>query len=105
MAQERVDIEQRARSRSYKLEEHVEDAEERASRLKRLEATEEHERWKDRITFITVLCSVVVIGAVCLWVSVDGRFSAEQQRWSTSLLTSLITGFLGYLTGKASRPS
>lgn len=65
------------------------------------EEKDKHERWKERWTLVAGTVIVFVIGAFCLWVIYEDKFT--EKTWATSLLTSMITGIIGYMTGKSSR--
>jgi VIT1/CCC1 family predicted Fe2+/Mn2+ transporter len=80
-----------------------EDPDERAARLRIEEAEAAHKRRKD--TALHGL-SFIVIG-VALWLCVraiikDGA-TAEDARWAVPLLTAIVTGLVGYITGRASK--
>jgi uncharacterized membrane protein YkvI len=81
----------------------VELVEERTSRLKREEADATHQRWRASILFYVGITVGVVVGGLCMWAALDSSFAPDTQKWAAALVTSLMTGVLGFLTGKNSR--
>ncbi len=87
----------------YKVEiASTETSEERASRLRREEAEAAHQRWKSTGLFVVGLVCALTVGGLCLWAALDQSFPADTRTWASSLVTSMITGIVGYLWGKQS---
>lgn len=80
-----------------------EDDDERRSRLMREEARDRFQQWRDEWMFKIGCVAVSLVGGVCLWMSVDLDFSADQQRWAQSTIASMITAVLGYLVGRGTK--
>jgi hypothetical protein len=80
-----------------------ESADERISRLHREEADATHERWRTSILFGVGILVALVVGGLCLWATLDTSFSADTQKWAAAIVTSMMTGFVGFLTGKNSK--
>src|SRR5688500_14965522 len=74
--------------------------EERTSRLRREEAEASHQRWRTSIFFYTGLTAAVIVGGICLYAALNSTFTTDQQRFAGSIVTLLIGGVAGYLTGK-----
>lgn len=62
-----------------------------------------HRRRKDLALFMFALLGAGAIGAYCLWVLIEPSTSADDKKWAQSVLTAIITGLIGYLTGKSAR--
>src|SRR2546423_157781 len=67
--------------------------------LERLDAT--YRRRKDWLLFRVTLFAAVILGGVCLLVIFTQSLGPEHRNWATATLTSLITGAIGYLSGKS----
>lgn len=81
----------------------AESPEERSSRLRREEAEAAMKLWKEQCLFIIGVGIALAIGGFCLWATLDQSFSIEQQKWGMATITSMITGIIAYLCGKASK--
>ena len=76
---------------------------ERASRLKLAEAEAAHQRQKDFYMFVVTIGVVIVAFCASLFVTLSDRFDAEMKKMAIPLLTLIVGGLLGYLTGKSSK--
>ena len=59
-----------------------------------------HHRRKDLLLVSVALLGLCVIGFFCLWVLMSSTTSADDKKWAQSVLTAIVAGFIGYLTGK-----
>jgi hypothetical protein len=59
-----------------------------------------HRRRKDLLQLSVALLGMGAIGFFCLWVLMSPTASADDKKWAQSVLTALVAGFIGYLTGK-----
>ena len=76
---------------------------ERESRLEIERANAAHKR---RIDFALHIAAFVVVGvalSLCVWAIVREGSTAEDKRWATTLLTAIVTGFVGYVTGRSTK--
>jgi hypothetical protein len=76
---------------------------EREARLEIERATAAHKR---RIDFALHIAAFVVVGvalSLCVWAIVRDGSTAEDKRWATTLLTAIVTGFVGYVTGRSTK--
>jgi hypothetical protein len=76
--------------------------EEIAFKLSREESDAKYHRIKDLILFIAVLLGVSVIVYVCLNTAINNSTTPDDKKWATSILTAIVSGGVGYLTGKRS---
>jgi hypothetical protein len=76
---------------------------ERDARLRREEADAEHQRRIEGLIVRTILVTVSVAAAICFWIVLVPGQSAENAKWATTLLTTIVSGGLGYMTGKNSK--
>src|SRR4028118_1925048 len=81
----------------------TESPEEQTSRLRIEEAEAAHRRRQEIWVLGAVLITVAIAVGISLWVIVGLGYSAENMKWATTLLTSIISAGIGYVTGKASR--
>jgi len=80
--------------------------EEPAERSSRLEIEKANATHKRRIEFALHIAAFVVVAvglALCVWAIVKADSDAEQRRWATTLLTAIVTGFVGYVTGRSTK--
>jgi multidrug resistance efflux pump len=74
---------------------------EREARIAIEKADAAHKR---RIDFALHIAAFAVAGValiLCIWAIVRESSSAEDKRWATTLLTAIVTGFVGYVTGRS----
>lgn len=55
---------------------------------------------KDVVLFFVALLLILGVCFFCIYVLVDHSFSIDDKKWATSILFSIVSAFLGYLTGK-----
>lgn len=80
--------------------------EEPAEREARLEIEKANAAHKRRIDFALHIAAFVVVGValcLCVWAIVGENSAAEDKRWATTLLTAIVTGFVGYVTGRSTK--
>lgn len=57
-------------------------------------------RCKDMVLFSVALFLILCVFFFCLYVLMNSNFSADDKKWSTVVIFSIISSLLGYLTGK-----
>lgn len=80
--------------------------EESAEREARLEIEKADAAHKRRIDFALHVAAFVVVGValcLCVWAIVREGSTTEDKRWATTLLTAIVTGFVGYVTGRSTK--
>ncbi len=99
MSQNRIDLSQLREQ--YKLEiTSIELPEEIAARLRKEEADANAQRQRTSVFFYVGLASAVIVGGICLYAALSSDFTTDQQRFAGSIVTLLIGGVAGFLTGK-----
>lgn len=80
-----------------------EEPDQRESRIRIEEADAAHRRRKDLLFSISAL--VIIGGALCLcaWGIVREGSTASDKVWAVPLLTGIVTGFVGFVTGRATK--
>ena len=73
------------------------------SRLRREEADAEHQRYKDRIITWSVIITVAVVSSYSLVLTALPWTGPEAAKWATTILTTVVAGGVGYMTGRGSR--
>ncbi len=76
---------------------------EREARLELEKANAAHKR---RIDFALHVAAFVVVGvalSLCVWAIIRESATAEDKKWATTLLTAIVTGFVGYVTGRSAK--
>lgn len=59
-----------------------------------------HRRRKDLLLLSVALLGLCAIGFFCLWVLMSPTASTDDKKWAQSVLTAIVAGLIGYLTGK-----
>ena len=80
--------------------------EEPSEREARLEIERANAAHKRRIDFALHIAAFVVVGvalSLCVWAIVRESSTSEDKRWATTLLTAIVTGFVGYVTGRSTK--
>lgn len=80
-----------------------EDPAERDSRLRREEADAAHSRRKDFALHVVTFFVIAVTFTVCAYLILAAPGNTEQNKWATATLTSIVTGLVGYVTGKSQK--
>ena len=60
-------------------------------------------RFKDYVLFAVAIGFLAALFGYCLYVVICQIGSADNIKWSTSILTLIAGGFIGYLTGKSQK--
>jgi hypothetical protein len=76
---------------------------EREARLEIEKADAAHKRRIDLALHIAAFVAVGVALCLCVWAIVRENSTAEDKRWATTLLTAIVTGFVGYVTGRSTK--
>lgn len=79
------------------------DPAERESRLKREEADAAHQRRKDLALHIITFGVIAAAFCICAYVVLNDTAGREETRWATAMLTSIVTGLVGYVTGRSAK--
>jgi hypothetical protein len=61
---------------------------------------------KRRIDFALHIAAFIVVGValcLCVWALVRESSTIEDKRWAATLLTAIVTGFVGYVTGRSTK--
>jgi hypothetical protein len=80
--------------------------EEPAEREARLVIEKANAAHKRRIDFALHVAAFVVVGvalSLCIWAIVRASSTIEDKKWATTLLTAIVTGFVGYVTGRSTK--
>jgi heme A synthase len=80
-----------------------EDPSEREARLEIETANAAHKRRIDFALHIAALVVVCVALCLCVWAIVRESSTVEDKRWATTMLTAIVTGFVGYVTGRSTK--
>ena len=99
MSQNPLDLNQLSQRYAVEIKS-VELPEERAARLRQEEADAYHQRLRTSIFFYVGLATAVIVGGICLYAALSSDFTTDQQRFAGSIVTLLIGGVAGFLTGK-----
>ena len=79
----------------------AEDELKKTSRLRLEEAHALHTRQKEWLIYkLTALILLIVVG-LCTWIILSKGLANDEGKLALGLLTSVITGLVGYVTGKA----
>jgi hypothetical protein len=74
-----------------------------AARLQAEKAKSDHDLRKDYALFLVVLGIVVVATLACLFIVLSNSYPANIQNAAMALLAAIVSGGVGYATGKSSR--
>ena len=80
-----------------------EDPAERDARLRMEEADAEHRRRKELALHVVTFVVIGVALALCVWAIVKKNSTPEDTKWAVPLLTAIVTGLVGYVTGRSSK--
>lgn len=83
----------------------IEEAAERESRLKISEADAVHQRRKELILYSLTSGVIAVTVLLCAWIILRKGISTEDGKLALALLTAIVTGLVGYVTGQAAKKS
>lgn len=62
-----------------------------------------HQRLRDKAILVFVLIIVGLVSLLCISVVVIPGAPPENVKWATTLLTTIVAGGLGYMTGKGAK--
>lgn len=74
---------------------------EQAARLTEEGETARHRRKMETVKTVSLALSLASVGAVCLWLILSSA-NEKNVEWARSVLTAIVTGTVGYLTGQKS---
>ncbi len=80
-----------------------EDVSERETRLRISEADAMHQRQKERLLYRLTFAVIVIVVILCSWVVLRKGLSTDDGKLALALLTSIVTGLVGYVTGKSAK--
>ncbi len=76
---------------------------ERNARLELEKADAAHKRRIDLALHITTLAIIAATFGVCAYIILARTFSSDTDKLAAALLTAIVTGLVGYVTGRASK--
>lgn len=104
MSQSNLDLNEFVRTQTFKMSlATVEDSAERESRLRVEEANAAHQRRKEMLLYSVTIGVVSIVVILCAWVILQKGLATEDGKLALALLTSIVTGLVGYATGRASK--
>lgn len=80
-----------------------EEPDQRDSRIRIEEAEAAHRRRKDLLLSSSALVVIGVALCLCVWAVVREGSNASDKEWAVPLLTAIVTGLIGYVTGRATK--
>ncbi|HEX8129393.1 MAG TPA: hypothetical protein VF527_09850 [Pyrinomonadaceae bacterium] len=80
-----------------------EEPDQRDSRIRIEEADAAHRRRKDLLLSSSALVVIGVALCLCVWAIVREGSAASDREWAVPLLTAIVTGLIGYVTGRATK--
>jgi hypothetical protein len=80
-----------------------EDPAERDSRLRREELDAVHQRRKELALHVVAFVVIGVALSLCVWVIVRNSSPPDDKKWAELLLTAIVTGLVGYVTGRSTK--
>jgi len=60
-----------------------------------------HKRWRSTTLFAVTLVGLGFIFWLCVRTLSNPQASQDDKKWATALITSIVSGSVGYITGKA----
>lgn len=104
MPDQKVDLTEIISNPSFKFSVMTnEDASERETRLRIAEADAAHQRQKELLLYRLTAGVIAVVVLICAWIVLRRGLSTEEGKLALALLTSIVTGLVGYVTGQASK--
>jgi hypothetical protein len=64
-------------------------------------AEAKHKRWRSTTLFAVTLIGLGFVFWMCLRMLGNPQASQDDKKWATALITSIVSGSVGYITGKA----
>ncbi len=103
MDDKRLDLNELIRQPSLKFTaSSIEDVAERESRIRIEEATALHTRQKEWLVYRLTALILLIVVVLCTWVILSKGLANDEGKLALGLLASIVTGLVGYVTGKAS---
>lgn len=104
MNQSNLDLNEVVRNQTFKFSlATTEDSIEKESRIRIEEANAAHQRQKELLLYRLTGCVILLSVALCCWTVLRKGLAAEEGKLALALLTSIVTGLVGYATGRASK--
>lgn len=104
MSRNNLDLSELAVNQAVKISiASVEGIPERESRLRIEEANAAHQRKKEMLLYGVTIGVISIVVLLCAWVIMRKGLATEDGKLSLALLTSIVTGLVGYATGRASK--
>ncbi len=104
MANENFNLNEIANTQNIKISlATVEDSTERESRLRIAEADALHLRSKELLIYRLTTAILIGVVVLCFWIIFNKGLSNDEGKLALALLTSIVTGLVGYVTGKSSK--
>lgn len=104
MADENFNLNELASRQNIKLSlSTAEDLLEKETRLRIEEATAAHQRQKELLLYRLTSGVILLVVALCAWVVLRKGLANEEGKLALALLTSIVTGLVGYVTGRSSK--
>ena len=75
----------------------------RDSHIRIEESEMEHQRRKNLLLSGSALVVIGIALGLCVWAIVKEGSSASDKTWGLTFLTAIVTGFVGYVTGRATK--
>jgi hypothetical protein len=79
----------------------TEDPLEKEYRLKNENYDARHKRWRGTVLFVAVSIGLMTVFIYCFQIINNSNATVDDKKWATAIMTSIVTGGLGYATGKA----
>lgn len=70
-------------------------------RLKREAGEAQHKRWRSTVLFGFTLVGLSFVFWLCFQILSDPDASVDDKKWATALMTSIVSGSIGFIAGKA----
>jgi pheromone shutdown protein TraB len=106
MPENKIDLNEFVQSQNQNLKfslTSVEDTAERESRLRIAEADALHLRSKELLIYRLTASILIGVVVLCFWIILNKGLSNDEGKLALALLTSIVTGLVGYVTGKSAK--
>jgi uncharacterized ion transporter superfamily protein YfcC len=81
----------------------TEPIEEMRTRLRIKEQDAKYKRIKELFAWIAGLIMILTMFGLCIWIIVRDGWTIDEKRLAFGLVFAIITGFLGFITGRVSK--
>lgn len=78
-----------------------EDPPDKKHRLEQEANNARHKRWRSTALFAVTLIGLSIVFWLCLQILSNPQASADDKKWATALIASIVSGSIGFVTGKA----